>query len=548
MGGLYLVLVGLTLFRQPAMALEPELAAITAGVDLSDPRASWADTVAARQLGAIELILDPGRGMALIDAARWASLLLVFAASLLIFLIVRRLEFRSVMAAAATAGCAIAGGLIQLYAGLNTGPVALFWLAIAAVFALSAVRYARAAALAAAALGVISMPVAAVGLLVFAGHLVAVSAMAPRLSVGARRWSVAGLLACALTVAVLATGGRQLAQSPSAVGLELALPIIACSAVVIGLAWRRLDWLRPVCTAAAALLACGLVPGTGLAAVATLVVPLIIVLGLGALDTVRGELPGPAVLAVVTLLGLIAAAPAVGLQSGWRSPTAAGSLSGWIATQLDAGRVVYTDDLTGAQLVRDGFPAGRLRSISDPVPPDAVIVLADHSSSPALELGTGSVPLARFVDGPGHAVAEVRLAGGVGLGEALRADQADRARFGSALASNPSVSWAPEAAASLRAGRVDPRLMTVLAGLAATHRLTVGDLPAVDVEPSDAPRRTAVITSYDGVATSDPGTTLALEHWLERQPAPYDPLVEAAAGQPVRVSFPAPTPLGLLSD
>jgi hypothetical protein len=308
-----------------------------------------------------------------------------------------------------------------------------------------------------------------------------------------------------------------------------------------------LDWLRPVGSAAAALLACGLVPGTGLGIVATLAAPLIIVLGVGLLDTVRGGLPGPAVLAGVTLIGLVAAAPAVG-QSSWRSPPAGGSLSDWVATHLDASRVVYTDDLTGAQLVRDGFPASRLRSISQPAPTDAIMVLVDRSGSPGPASRTGSVLLARFVDGPGRAVAEVRLPSGVGLDHALRADQADRARFGSALAANPSVSWSPYAAASLRAGRVDPRLMTVLAGLATTHRMTVDDLPAVEAEPPDAPRRTAVITSFDGVAGSNPATTLALGRWTDRQLPPYRPLVEASTGQPIRLSFPAPTPLGLLSD
>ena len=128
----------------------------------------------------------------------------------------------------------------------------------------------------------------------------------------------------------------------------------------------------------------------------------------------------------------------------------------------------------------------------------------------------------------------------------LQAEQDDRARFGAALAANGAVNWTPEALAALRAGRVDPRLMTLLAGLTAAHRFSVSELPAAAGEPPDAPRRTAVITEFDSSSTEDPADVPALRQWLERQLPPYDPRVTAQAGQPIRVGFPAPTPLGLI--
>ena len=55
--------------------------------------------------------------------------------------------------------------------------------------------------------------------------------------------------------------------------------------------------------------------------------------------------------------------------------------------------------------------------------------------------------------------------------ETVVAEQAARARFGAALARNPSLELQPEAAAALQAGLVDPRLVLVLADLASPRRL-----------------------------------------------------------------------------
>ncbi len=544
-GAAYLLVVGLLLSRRPATAVEARLAVATSGqADVGTAAASaWPDLVAGHQLAWIGLILDPGRTGAIIDIARATALLLALAAVLLIFPIARRLEFPRALAAAAAAGTAVACGLVLLYGGINSGTLALVWLSAAALLAVSTARYARTAALAAAGVAVVCAPLVAVGVLVLGAHLVAVCAVAPGLSDRTRRLIVAALVSGAAVVAVLATGGRPLApaSAPDFV-LPLAVPIIACSAVIIGLAWWRADWLRPVCTAVAALLACGLLPGAGLATAATLAAPVIVLLGIAVLDTIRVETPG---LALVAAVGLLAASPAIGFPSGGHSG-AWTSLSDWMVRELEPGRVVLADELTGAQLVRDGIPASRLRSLSDPSPPaGAIVVLVDRPGEPAADVGLGSPPLARFADGPGHADSEVRLAEVEPLG-ALQAELDDRTRFGAALAANDAMRWTPEAVAALRAGRVDPRLMTVLAGLTAAHRITVSQLPTAAGEPPDAPRRTAVITEFDGASTADPANAPALRQWLERQLPPYDPLVTAQAGQPLRVGFPAPTPFGLI--
>lgn len=161
--------------------------------------------------------------------------------------------------------------------------------------------------------------------------------------------------------------------------------------------------------------------------------------------------------------------------------------------------------------------------------------------------GGDAAVLARFDVGPGNARTEVRLPDRARPAGALRADAADRARFGAALADNSALRMSPDAAEVLKAGGVDARLMTVLAALTAAHRITVREFVAVDVEPAQAPRRTALITAFDGAPTTDPATARIVEAWLARQLRPYTPALTHRPGDPLRVSYPAPSPLGLLS-
>ena len=82
----------------------------------------------------------------------------------------------------------------------------------------------------------------------------------------------------------------------------------------------------------------------------------------------------------------------------------------------------------------------------------------------------------------------------------VAAEQAGRARFGSALARNPSLDLQPAAAAALEAGIVDPRVVLVLADLASPRRLAIADFPVAPFEPPYALRRRVLLTSVDGHA------------------------------------------------
>ena len=102
------------------------------------------------------------------------------------------------------------------------------------------------------------------------------------------------------------------------------------------------------------------------------------------------------------------------------------------------------------------------------------------------------------------------------------AEQAARARFGAALARNPSLELQPAAAAALQAGLVDPRVVLVLADLASPRRLAVDDFPVEPLEPPYALRRHVLLSAVDGLpASGDPQPLLRT--WFAGQQSPFVP-------------------------
>jgi uracil-DNA glycosylase len=113
----------------------------------------------------------------------------------------------------------------------------------------------------------------------------------------------------------------------------------------------------------------------------------------------------------------------------------------------------------------------------------------------------------------------------------------------------PQLSLARPAAWTLATGAVDGRLLTVLASLAAGHRITVAALPAVPGEYGVySLHRVARITTYDGAAVAT-GTAGAqkLRQWLTAQLPPYQPLMSLSEDG-LTLRYPSPSPLGLLGS
>lgn len=209
------------------------------------------------------------------------DLLAVLVCCLLLWPVSRRLGLPRAAAGLAVALGALLAGPVAASGGADPGGPAVLWLAVAATLAGPGAARGVSAAVAALACAFIA-PVAAVGLLVLAAHLIATSAVGTTWSAARRRWAAVLTLAAAATVAVLATGDRPLALAadPAFGGAAVEIGLAAVTAyllVVTGLTWAGLRWLRPVAGAAVVLLGCAYVPGTDVAAVLLLVAPVLAV-------------------------------------------------------------------------------------------------------------------------------------------------------------------------------------------------------------------------------------------------------------------------------
>ncbi len=132
-----------------------------------------------------------------------------------------------------------------------------------------------------------------------------------------------------------------------------------------------------------------------------------------------------------------------------------------------------------------------------------------------------------------------------GAAESVAAESARRTRLGSALADNPSLQLSPAAAAALRAGEVDPRLILVLTGMSTAHRVAVDDFPTVELDSPALPRRQALLTLLDGNA---PASSELLRNWLTAQQPPFVPSAIRPVGSALLVGYPAPPLSGLLPE
>lgn len=171
------------------------------------------------------------------------------------------------------------------------------------------------------------------------------------------------------------------------------------------------------------------------------------------------------------------------------------------------------------------------------------------ANAPARRIAANSVLVASF--GPDL---EIRQA--VPSGQTWAEEQGARRASGAELAANPSLAFTPGADAAVRAGRLDARLLIVLAGLAIDHALEV-DVPVqspVDeaVEPPNAPGRVVHVRSVDGrTIDDDPSAPQAVTRFIDAQAAQLttpDVRVRRLAGKDVLViRYPLPSPAGLLN-
>ena len=165
--------------------------------------------------------------------------------------------------------------------------------------------------------------------------------------------------------------------------------------------------------------------------------------------------------------------------------------------------------LDRVELVAAGVPEQRFAPAA--VPDGAVTVVPG-------EAGCGQV-------GP-PAVQMATVAGmlGVCVPPAPVSDRALAAGTGQLLAENSALRLSEPARQLLIEGRVDSRLVTVLAGASMSHLVEVTGFPAGPGEPADAPRRTAVLGGVIAAVDVDgrPAAS-SLELYLNAQQPPHRP-------------------------
>jgi hypothetical protein len=242
-----------------------------------------------------------------------------------------------------------------------------------------------------------------------------------------------------------------------------------------------------------------------------------------------------------------------------RAAAARTAAARWVARQVDPAAIVACDPQMCAVLQDNGIPAGRLLLLragnAAPLGSDVIVSTAAVREDFGSRLTSVFAPVALAAFGSGSARVTVRVVAPDGSGayrRSLQADASARRSAGALLLRNPSVRVSPVGRRELAAGRVDARLLSVIAALAAQYQFdiigfgapTAGADPAVPLRSADI----SVVPADSGRAAA---TLNAAKRFLLAQQSPFRPAdvttVQLAGGQAaLHVEFMAPSPLGLL--
>ena len=269
-----------------------------------------------------------------------------------------------------------------------------------------------------------------------------------------------------------------------------------------------------------------------------------------------------AVLAAVVLSGRAsqgaeqpAAAKALAAAAAARQRAAA-----WVAGQASPEAIVACDPAMCAALQAHGVAAGRLLVLaarSDPLGSDLVVATAAVRGQFGARLAGVYAPVTLASFGSGAARIDVRVVapdGAAAYWAALAADVRVRVAAGAQLLRNRSIHVSAAARTALANGEVDPRLLAALAALAGLHPLDITGFGRPSPGASaGVPLRSADIA---GAAPPGPGTPVSLQSLmaiLRAQRPPYLPSSLAIvrippAGVVLRIGYPVPSPLGLLTS
>jgi len=277
------------------------------------------------------------------------------------------------------------------------------------------------------------------------------------------------------------------------------------------------------------------------------------------------------VIVVVALAGLMA------LMLNRHATAAAGSGKGavanegairaqaaaWVAGQVSRTAAVACDPVMCQALEARGMPAASLLELrpgaANPLLASVII------DTPAVRGLLGGGYLGRYAPaaiagfGSGNEGISIRVIARRGAASYLsevRADVSARKAWASALLRSKNIVWPAAARTLVAEGRVDPRLMIDIAGMASQGRISVVALGdgAPDGTAGVALLRSAELARTGGAADGSPAEQLRwISRFLRRQQGDYSPasiqtVVLPAGGTGLRIRFGAPSPLGLLQS
>ncbi|WP_410614821.1 glycosyl transferase [Amycolatopsis sp. lyj-109] len=225
--------------------------------------------------------------------------------------------------------------------------------------------------------------------------------------------------------------------------------------------------------------------------------------------TRRRTLPALAVAALVAALAVSWGVGYSGLRPAVDRGGPLADARDWVHVNASGSRLLV-DDAAWAELANTGWPTGMLAppaTCSVTCPPAEWAVFGTDETAlrkhyPALDGAfTGAGPTAVF--GAGDTRVTVWRLGLPPPDPAAPPETPARAHAGEALAASARITLSPEAAAVLREGGVDSRLIATIAALAATQPVGVAAFP--DVPGEDAagqPRRRVLLTGDEDGATA----------------------------------------------
>ena len=221
---------------------------------------------------------------------------------------------------------------------------------------------------------------------------------------------------------------------------------------------------------------------------------------------------------------------------------------------MAASAIIACDPAMCATLQAEGLPATRLLVLGtaapDPLGSDIVVATLAVRNEFGTRLQSVYAPVVIASFGTASGRIDVRVIapdGAAAYQKSLAADRRSRISAGGQLLRNPHIMVAARAGKELSAGDVDPRLLLMLAALAAQQpvRITAFGSPSPGAS-GVVPLRSVQLAPPGSGATAEASLRSMLS-FIDGQRQPFQPLrADLAGSSALTVEYAAPSPIGLL--